>query len=60
MTDADVDALGARYRALIAEAKSLRTQIIMALEACNRGDVDPGFGRELTAALANLEAMPDA
>lgn len=46
-------------QALIAEAKDIRSGLVQAIDACARGEVDAGFGRELVAALSNLEAMSD-
>lgn len=59
MTDAEVEALGVRYRALMEEARRLRWDIVEAIDAVRRDEVDCAFGRELVAALGNLESMPD-
>lgn len=58
MTDAEVERLGERYRKWRDEATALRYELADAVDAVNAGEVDPGFGRDLIAALGAVESVP--
>ncbi len=59
MTDADIDALGVRYAAG-ERTPELLDSMTRAMRQVELGKADPGFGRDLQAAIDSLRAVGDA